>query len=214
MASASAGGDDVHQSSMSRMERLVERYLEGLRGQPLRVLDVGSYDVNGTYRRLFDDAAWAYTGLDMASGPGVDVVIDQPYRWGQLRRDWFDIVVSGQTFEHIQFPWVTILEVQRVLRPDGLFFLVVPSSGPEHRFPIDCWRFYPDGLRSLAHWGDLDVLEATTYWNREGWSDDSDDWHDSVLVARKRSDSGRISGIIKRAALRWVLQFQASRRAS
>ena len=25
-----------------------------------------------------------------------------------------------------------------------------PSRGPEHRYPNDCWRFYPDGYRALA----------------------------------------------------------------
>jgi SAM-dependent methyltransferase len=199
---------------MTRMQNLVETYLEGRRGQHLRVLDVGSYDVNGTYRRLFTDPAWDYTGLDTVPGPGVDVVVTQPYRWRQLRRASFDIVLSGQTFEHIQFPWVTLLEVGRVLRSGGLFFLVVPSSGPEHRFPVDCWRFYRDGLVALARWGDLDVLEATTHWEVEGWADDSDDWHDSVLVGRKRSDGGRLPVIAKRTVLRWSMQVQASRRGT
>ncbi len=202
----------MHQSSLSRMQSLVSEYLESRRGQPLRVLDIGSYDVNGTYRGLFDDPAWLYSGLDAVPGPGVDLIVRRPYHWRQLRRNSFDIVVSGQTFEHIQFPWVTILEVGRVLRPDGLLFLVVPSSGPEHRFPIDCWRFYPDGLVALAHWADLDVVEATTHWEIEGWADDSDDWHDSVLVARKRRDGDRLRVAVKRTVLRWSTQLQASRR--
>ena len=201
----------MHQSSLTRMQSFATEYVDCRRGQPLRILDIGSYDVNGTYRQVLDDPAWEYVGIDAVTGPGVDVTVQQTYRWPELRHDSFDLAVSGQAFEHIQFPWVTILEVARVLRPGGLLFLVVPSSGPEHRFPMDCWRYYPDGLVALAQWADLDVVEAKTYWENEGWSDDSDDWHDSVLVAKKRIDA-RLRVTTKRMLLRVSMQFQASRR--
>lgn len=202
----------MHGSSMFRMQRLVAEYLASWHGRPLRILEVGSCDVNGTYRALFEDPAWEYVGLDAAPGPSVDVVPRQPYRWPEVRRESFDVVLSGQTFEHVRFPWVTMLEVERVLRRGGLFFLIVPSSGPEHRFPIDCWRFYPDGLVALAHWADLDVIDAVTYWEAEGWDDDSDDWRDSVLVARKRNEGARLRAVLKRTVLRRSCQLQAFRR--
>ena len=37
------------------------------------VLEIGSYDVNGTVRKLFA-AAGHYVGVDLVEGPGVDVV--------------------------------------------------------------------------------------------------------------------------------------------
>jgi SAM-dependent methyltransferase len=194
------------------MQAFVDRYLAARRGQPLRILDIGSCDVNGTYRQFFDDPAWVYVGLDLAPGPGVDVVVRQPYRWKELRAASFDVVVSGQAFEHIEFPWVTILEVSRVLRPGGLLCLIVPSSGPEHRYPVDCWRFYTDGLVALAHWADLDVLSAETHWNDEGWGWESDQWHDAVLVAAKRADTRNHAAAAKRMLIRRVMTFQAARR--
>jgi hypothetical protein len=38
----------------------------------------------------------------------------------------------------------------RVVRPGGLIFLLAPSRGSEYRYPIHCWRLYPDGFRALA----------------------------------------------------------------
>lgn len=196
------------------MSGFVDEFLGVHRSKALRILDVGSYDVNGSYRPLFDDPAWDYVGLDMEPGPGVDHVVERHFWWSTMSARSFDIVISGQAFEHIEFPWVTILELERVLRPGGTCCLVVPSSGPEHRYPRDCWRFYPDGLVALAHWADLDVVRAETHWGDEGWGEDSDQWHDSVLIARKPRRSRMSLGTVKRAALRRILAVQATRRAS
>jgi SAM-dependent methyltransferase len=182
--------------------------------RPTKVLDVGSYDVNGSYRRFFDGPNWSYRGLDVEPGPGVDIVVDQPYRWSGVASNSFDVIVSGQAFEHIEFPWVTIHEVRRVLRPGGWCCLVVPSAGPEHRFPIDCWRFYPDGLTALARWADLEVQRVHTWWEPEGWADGSDEWRDSILVVRKPDQRGlrRLRSGAKRILLRGAMSLQAGRR--
>jgi SAM-dependent methyltransferase len=201
----------MHDSSFARMKDLVDAHLGNRRGERLRVLDVGSYDVNGSYRALFDEPYWDYVGLDVAPGRGVDVAIGRLYRWGEIASRSVDIVISGQAFEHIEFPWVSILEVARVLRPGGLLILIVPSSGPEHRYPLDCWRFYPDGITALAHWADLDVVMARTHWQDEGWAE-GDQWHDTILVARKAPDRQSLLSVGKQRLLRFVTSLQAQRR--
>ena len=40
----------------------------------------------------------------------------------------FDVVVSGEVLEHLQFPDVVVGEVMRVLAPDGVFLGSVPNS--------------------------------------------------------------------------------------
>ena len=203
----------MHQSSMAAMSRFVATHLPARRGAPLAVLDVGSMDVNGSYRTLFDDPAWTYTGVDMAAGAGVDKVLAGPYDWSSIESSSFDVVVSGQAFEHIEYPWVTILEVARVLRPGGLVCIIVPSGGYEHRYPIDAWRYYPDGIRALAQWADLDVLRAETAWEPTGeYSDDSALWADTVLVATKRRPKPPAAA--KAELLRRVTRLQARRRQS
>ena len=205
----------MHESSFARMKEVVERHLKQRYTETLRILDVGSSDVNGTYRPLFKKSNWEYVGLDVAPSPGVDVVVRELYRWREISSGSFDVVISGQAFEHIEFVWASVLEVARSLRPGGLFILIVPSSGPEHRYPVDCWRFYRDGITALAHWADLNVVEARTYWDDEGWPEpDGDQWHDSVLIAQKPLGRARALTAGKQRLLRWITLLQAQRRSA
>jgi hypothetical protein len=32
-------------------------------------------------------------------------------------------------------------------------YINAPSNGPEHRFPVDNWRFYKDSWKALEKWG-------------------------------------------------------------
>ena len=45
--------------------------------------------------------------------------------------------------------WRWIPELTRVLRPKGLLAICTVWQFPEHRFPVDCWRILPDGMRYL-----------------------------------------------------------------
>ena len=162
------------------MQRLVSTYLD--RAHPLAVIDIGSYDVNGSYRTLFDAPDWRYTGVDLEAGPGVDVVLSSPYRLPFASRS-VDVVISGQAFEHVEYFWMTWLEMIRVLKPGGLIFLIAPSRGPEHRYPQDCWRFYPDGYRALAKFGRCELVEVGTDWQPHA-DPGSAPWGDTVGVFR------------------------------
>lgn len=167
------------------MQRFRERFLSPRRHESLVIYDLGSQDVNGSYRPLFAEPGWRYVGLDMAPGPNVDLVLRTPYAWREVASESADVVISGQAFEHIRYFWITILEVARVLKRGGICCLIAPSSGPEHRYPVDCWRFYPDGFAALADYAQLQALEVSTQWHDEGHADGSDWWHDTVLVARR-----------------------------
>ena len=153
----------------------------------MRVLDVGSYDVNGSYRPLFPAPGFEYVGLDMEAGPNVDVVIDSPYGWDSIESDSFDLVISGQAFEHIEFFWKTMEEMTRVLKKDGLLCLIAPHGFEEHRYPVDCYRFFSDGMVALARYVGIEPLHAHTNCgpdvNAVDWYSDAN--ADSMLIARK-----------------------------
>lgn len=146
----------------------------------MEVADIGSYDVNGSYRSLFDNPHWHYQGLDLASGPNVDVVLTSPYRL-PFASESLDLVISGQAFEHVEYFWLAWLEVVRALKPGGKAFLIAPSRGPEHRYPVDCWRFYPDAYRALARWSATELVDVSTDWNPHP-AEDSAAWGDTVGV--------------------------------
>lgn len=171
----------MHQSSLDHIHKLVLTHLDP--ACSLHIVDIGSYDVNGSYKQFMDSPKWRYTGIDLSAGPNVDVVLSSPYRL-PFQSHSVDVIVSGQAFEHIEFFWLTWLEMTRVLKPGGLIFLVAPSRGPEHRYPQDCWRFYPDGYRALASFGGLELISAETDW--EPHADEfSAPWGDTVGVFRQ-----------------------------
>lgn len=162
-------------NSKKIMQSFVDKYLKD---EELSILDVGSLNVNGTYGKSFNNPKWKYIGADIIAGPNVDVVIRYPYIWREFPDNSFDVVISGQTFEHIEFPWLTIKEIERVMKPGAIGCIIVPSSGYEHGYPVDCWRFMPDGLRALCGWAGLEVIEINK--SEEGI------WKLTTLIFKKR----------------------------
>lgn len=112
------------------------------------LLDVGSFNVNGTFRPLVEGQSWQYTGLDVTAGPNVDVVADDPFSF-PFPNNHFDVVISGSTMEHVTAFWRWIPELVRVLKPGGFLAIHTHWQFPEHRYPVDCWRVMPDGMRFL-----------------------------------------------------------------
>lgn len=179
----------MHQSSLDKMLAFRKKYLESRKNEPLFILDIGSLDVNGSYKGCFSVSSWTYRGIDRTAGKNVDIVLKDPYNWREIKSGSADVVVSGQAFEHIEFFWLTMLEIVRVLKSGGLCCLIAPSGGPEHRYPVDCWRFYSDGFAALARFASLEVSEVYSQNGTTGYSDGSDMWQDTVLVCRKTASS-------------------------
>lgn len=121
-----------------------------------RVLDVGSRDVNGTFRDHFRGRD--YLGIDIQSGKNVDVVVEE-YRY-PFADESFRYIISGSTLEHVRRPWEWIKEVGRILAPGGKLCVIVPHTHPYHEAPVDCWRVFPDGLRELFALAGLTTLMA------------------------------------------------------
>jgi len=153
----------VHESAMQRMEECIRKYMDA--GRHYDVLDFGSFINVGqtmSHRELFDRFDCSITGVDIHEGRNVDVKMTKPYRI-PLKSGSQDVVITGQVFEHIPFPFASMLEIARVLRPGGLLFMTVPSRGHRHS-KYDLWRFYPDSMRAFAAYSDLELLEARTDW--------------------------------------------------
>jgi len=115
-----------------------------------RILDVGSRNYEGALRD-FAPSGSENVGLDFEAGPGVDIVLTDPYHF-PVDSGAFDIVTASSCFEHSEFFWLTFEEMIRVLKPGGLIYLNSPSNGDFHRYPVDCWRFYPDSGIALQNW--------------------------------------------------------------
>jgi len=172
----------MHKLSYKHMKRFVDNYLPSR--DKLSVLDVGSMDVNGSYKPLFAERNCSYAGLDIEDGENVDYVVKDPYHWN-FRDKQFDVIVSGQCLEHTARPWEVMEEIKFHLTTEGLVCIIVPGSGAIHRYPIDCYRFLPDGMRALAEYVGLEVLECYSCWDEPGEEDEGNQWKDTVLIAKK-----------------------------
>lgn len=169
------------------MQSFADNYVKFDNQDLIRVLDVGSRIVipNAlTYRTFFSDKNVEYVGLDVEPGLNVDYVPKDPYSWDEIGDDSFDVIVSGQAFEHAPYFWITSAEMSRVLKPGGLLCLIFPSSGAVHRYPFDCWRFYPDSAQAITQFAGLELIEADT--EQSGFRKRvRTNWKDTFVIARK-----------------------------
>lgn len=138
----------MHQTAMKNAQAFYDAYVSPLGA--VRIVEIGSQNVNGSIRECFGSQV-EYVGVDFAEAAGVDLVLDDPY---VLPFDTasVDVTVCNSCLEHSEFFWLTFQEMARVLKPGGLCYLNVPSNGPVHGWPVDCWRFYPDAGKALAKW--------------------------------------------------------------
>ena len=126
--------------------RLMEEALHRVSQPKALVLDVGSLNINGSFRGLVERKGWRYIGIDIVHGLNVDTVVE-PYQY-PFPRCAFDVVISGCTMEHVAKLWEWVPELTRILKPGGLLVIVTHTEFPGHHFP-DYWRLMPDGLRFL-----------------------------------------------------------------
>jgi SAM-dependent methyltransferase len=90
-----------------------------------KVLEIGSWDVNGSIRSMFKDCD--YLGADVAEGPGVDLVCKGEAI--QLPDATFDVTISCECFEHNPAWKETFGNMIRMLKPAGLCVVTCATLG-------------------------------------------------------------------------------------
>lgn len=116
----------MHYSSMVKMAEFAIKYDQ----EGKTVIDIGSLNINGTYRDLFPKST--YIGVDIIPGPNVDMIMDSK-EWDDLKD--IDMVISGQTLEHVEDIPKLMKSIFDVLKADGIICVIVPSAGPSHEQP-------------------------------------------------------------------------------
>lgn len=124
------------------------------------VLEIGGRNVNGTIRDLFGNAA--YTALDIADGPGVDIVADAA-TWIPDRL--YDCVVSCEVFEHTP-SWPQILRTAaQALTPAGTLIVTAASWPRAAHSAVDGMS-----LRPGEYYGNVDPAELADALATAGFS--------------------------------------------
>lgn len=167
----------MHASAIENGRKFFELYWQT---EFTSILDVGSLDVNGSLRTYAPPEAF-YTGIDLIAGNGVDLVLDDPYKY-PFADGTIDMVVSTSCFEHDEMFWLTFLEMARVVSERGFVYINAPSRWSYHHRP-DRWRFYPDAASALEKWAQRNgspVRMVETFLTL------SDIWGDNVMIFTKR----------------------------
>lgn len=120
--------------------------------KPVAVLDLGGRNINGSVRPLFPNAT-IYRVVDIADGPGVDVVADAA-TW--TPDGLYDVVVCCETFEHTK-SWPEICQTAyRACRPGGMLIATMAGPGrPEHSGIDGEFRLHPGEYYGNVAPGDL-----------------------------------------------------------
>jgi SAM-dependent methyltransferase len=124
------------------------------------ILEVGSRIVNGSYRGIVEPMKpLTYTGIDIEKGEGVDVILDVIELPRHYSDCTFDYVICTETLEHIRLWQQAILNMKKVLKPEGNIILTTLKRWPKHDFPCDYWRFDEKVLLLAFADFELDKLE-------------------------------------------------------
>jgi SAM-dependent methyltransferase len=168
----------MHPSSKQNMKAAREYVPEPWRHGD--VIDVGA-GRGGEYLAIWKDCA-SYRTVDIEGE--CDLLMPSPYKIPLISSS-IDVVISGQTLEHVQNPFKLVTEMRRVLKPLGFLVLIAPSAGPAH-FKVDFWRFGRDSFKGIAS-ADECQLEVVADWIHTGPSGRGPDkqWNDHVFVGRK-----------------------------
>ena len=169
----------MHPAAYKNAEKFYEKYCKD-NIESKTVLDVGSFDVNGTMKPIFKNCR-TYVGLDQSEGKNVDIVSSSHSM--PFVDESFDIIISSSCFEHDPMFWVTFQEMCRIIKTDGYIYIQAPSSGPYHAHPVDNWRFYKDSWKSLEMWA---IHNSYNIKLIENYIDTQDSaWHDNVGIFKK-----------------------------
>lgn len=90
-----------------------------------RILEIGSYNVNGSIREYFEGST--YVGVDIMAGPGVDIVCS-----GDRVADpdgTYHLTVSCECFEHNPHWRATFLNMYRMTKSGGIVLFTCATTG-------------------------------------------------------------------------------------
>ncbi len=172
----------MHPSAMNNGDLFFRTYVADGNGK--KIVEIGSQNVNGSLRDVKPDGC-DYVGVDFVEARGVDVVLDpeDPYSL-PFEDETVDVIVTSSVLEHSEFFWLLFLELIRVLKPNGILYINAPSYGSFHRYPVDCYRFYPDFGKAMEKWAKRnkfkDIVLLESFVCRQDLT-----WHDNVSVYLK-----------------------------
>lgn len=143
-----------------------------------RVLEVGSYNVNGNCKAFIEKQGIPYLGCDIKEGPDVDLICDMTKAedvQAKLGDKTFDLIICMNVLEHVFRPIDLLDNMKGLLNEKGYLLVVVPLVWDLHDYPADFYRLNPDFFMTYGKESKLDLLEESMLFslrnNRQFFSD-------------------------------------------
>jgi SAM-dependent methyltransferase len=113
------------------------------------IFDIGSKQARGSYAFGSAPEGSKLVCVDIADGPGVDLVADA-HDMHMVASNSVDCVITISTLEHVRYPQKVVAEIHRILKPGGVVYVNVPFIFPWHGDPDDFYRFSHHGIKILC----------------------------------------------------------------
>ena len=126
-----------------------------------KVIEVGSRNVNGSVRPLFESyMPKQYIGVDFSMGPSVDIVCNAEKLSDIFEPNSFDVVISTEMLEHVRNWKKVVSNFKRLVAPGGLLYISSRSRGfPYHAYPYDFWRYETEDISEIFSDCVIDKME-------------------------------------------------------
>jgi len=139
---------------------LFDKYGSEYFSKEKKVLEIGPDNIPSSYfkRLKLSVDVWHTLELDTQDSKQTTYSSALLYNY-PIPDSTYDIILAGQVMEHVSDIWKWLRELKRIVSINGTIILITPTSWPYHEAPIDCWRIYPEGMKSLAKNTDLQIIK-------------------------------------------------------
>jgi hypothetical protein len=151
-------------SMMGDFHELVNAWVAAHPGQRPRLLDIGGRARSGNrHADMFGHCD--VTILDIVAGEDVDLVCDVHRMGAEIGQERFDFAICISVFEHLVMPWKAVLEINKVMRQDGVVLIATHQTTGMHDLPWDYYRFSDESWKGLFNAQTGFAIEKTMMGN-------------------------------------------------
>ena len=148
-------------------ELLFKKYARVIFKPGIKILEIGPFDNPSAYKKIVNDISIEWhtlnlenkTLVEMGNKDSLTILTNDPYNY-PIKDNTYDIVVSANVMEHVSDIFLWYKELKRIIKNDSYIITVMPLSWPYHEAPVDCWRIYPDGFRTIFNMTGLQEVEC------------------------------------------------------
>jgi predicted SAM-dependent methyltransferase len=168
-------------------------------GKNIKILELGtkrSQSSNPTHKKVFfkDIPNLEYIMTDYQGGLDVDVVCDLHKTSGIFDDNYFDIIISCSTFEHLKYPQLCSHNLMKMLKVGGIIYIQTHQTYPLHGYKYDYYRFSREALKSTFS-KKMNMKTISTIFNGScviipeenlgGWNDVAESYLNVIYVGEK-----------------------------